>query len=156
MILKAAIRMYTRRSFLLKLLNLCGLSSTLLTSCQAKSDAPAPARRVRLGFLRDFSAPQRILFLERVLVQHDKQGLSALSLTCTHQSCMVQTPESLEGEYHCPCHGSRFDQSGKVLIGPAERDLPWLTLDLDSQQQVWATFGKPVTKEWRLTIPELT
>ena len=147
--------MYSRRSFLLQLLTFCGASSTLLSSCQAPADAPAPIRRVRLGLLRDFTAPQRILFLERVLVRRDQQGLSALSLTCTHQSCMVQMPESIQDEYLCPCHGSRFDQSGKVLKGPAERDLPWLTLDLDSQQQVWATFGKPVTMDWRLAVPEL-
>jgi cytochrome b6-f complex iron-sulfur subunit len=148
---------YTRRSFLLNIISACGVcSSFFLNGCKASSHAPAPVRRVRIGFLRDFTDPQRILFLERILVRRDVNGLSALSLTCTHQSCMVKTLDSEQKDYVCPCHGSRFDSSGKVIQGPAEKDLPWLLLDLDDIQQVWATFGKPVTEEWRLTVPELT
>jgi carotenoid phi-ring synthase / carotenoid chi-ring synthase len=46
----------------------------------------------------------------------------AISLTCTHQGCTVHPNEN--GEFHCPCHGAVFDQDGKVLRGPAQRDLP--------------------------------
>jgi len=45
----------------------------------------------------------------------------ALSLTCTHQGCTVHPNEN--GEYHCPCHGAVYDKDGKVLRGPAKRDL---------------------------------
>lgn len=30
----------------------------------------------------------------------------------------------VEYSWDCPCHGSRFDPFGKVLIGPAVDDLP--------------------------------
>jgi len=45
----------------------------------------------------------------------------AISLTCTHQGCTVQ--RQVNGEFHCPCHGAIFDQDGKVVKGPAQRDL---------------------------------
>ncbi|MFB2972808.1 FAD-dependent oxidoreductase [Aerosakkonema sp. BLCC-F183] len=46
----------------------------------------------------------------------------AISLTCTHQGCTVQ--KQANGEFHCPCHGAVFDADGKVVKGPAQRDLP--------------------------------
>lgn len=45
----------------------------------------------------------------------------AISLTCTHQGCTVH--REANGEFHCPCHGAVFDAEGKVVKGPAKRDL---------------------------------
>ncbi len=42
--------------------------------------------------------------------------------TCTHMGCPLSwNPE--EETYECPCHGSRFDKDGKLLNGPAQKDL---------------------------------
>jgi Rieske Fe-S protein len=41
----------------------------------------------------------------------------ALSAGCTHQACEIT---GYAGQvYVCPCHGSRFDASGRVVSGPA-------------------------------------
>lgn len=43
-----------------------------------------------------------------------------LDPTCTHRGCTVE----VEGpRLVCPCHGSTYDRSGRVLVGPAERPL---------------------------------
>jgi len=56
-------------------------------------------------------------------VFRDKSGaLHFMNAKCTHMGCHVQWNPS-EKSWDCPCHGSRFDALGKVLIGPALKDL---------------------------------
>jgi glycine/D-amino acid oxidase-like deaminating enzyme/nitrite reductase/ring-hydroxylating ferredoxin subunit len=59
-----------------------------------------------------------------VAVYRDEQGaLHACSAVCPHLGCAVGW-NALEKTWDCPCHGSRFDANGRVLMGPANRDLP--------------------------------
>ena len=45
----------------------------------------------------------------------------ALTATCTHEGCAIT---GFSGQsYVCPCHGSQFDTTGRVLNGPATRSL---------------------------------
>lgn len=64
----------------------------------------------------------------------------ALSLTCSHQGCTVK-PQA-DGSFVCPCHGAVYDAAGKVLGGPAQRDLEAYEIqerDRDRVQLVAAT-----------------
>ncbi len=54
--------------------------------------------------------------------RNDSGELSCLSATCTHLGCIVEWNQA-ERSWDCPCHGSRFDLGGKVIQGPAVRDL---------------------------------
>jgi cytochrome b6-f complex iron-sulfur subunit len=45
----------------------------------------------------------------------------ALSAGCTHQSCEITGYSGQE--FVCPCHGSQFDTSGRVVNGPAVASL---------------------------------
>jgi Rieske Fe-S protein len=45
----------------------------------------------------------------------------ALTAMCTHQACTVSGFSS--GTYICPCHGSQFTTSGRVVGGPAPAPL---------------------------------
>lgn len=49
------------------------------------------------------------------------RGREAISLTCTHQGCTLGL--AADGHFHCPCHGAIFDREGRVLRGPATRNL---------------------------------
>ena len=48
--------------------------------------------------------------------------LKALSPVCTHAGCIVAWNDA-EKSWDCPCHGGRYDISGKVLTGPPRKDL---------------------------------
>ncbi|HEX2056028.1 MAG TPA: Rieske 2Fe-2S domain-containing protein, partial [Nitrospiraceae bacterium] len=61
--------------------------------------------------------------LKKVAVYRDTSGgLHERSAVCTHLGCIVTWNEK-EKTWDCPCHGSRFDRLGKVINGPANRDL---------------------------------
>ena len=54
-----------------------------------------------------------------VAAYRDAHGaLHAVSATCTHLGCTVRW-NGAERSWDCPCHGSRFDVDGNVLVGPA-------------------------------------
>jgi glycine/D-amino acid oxidase-like deaminating enzyme/nitrite reductase/ring-hydroxylating ferredoxin subunit len=57
--------------------------------------------------------------LSKIAVYRNDAGtLHERSAVCTHLGCIVGW-NSTERSWDCPCHGSRFDPSGKVLNGPA-------------------------------------
>jgi glycine/D-amino acid oxidase-like deaminating enzyme/nitrite reductase/ring-hydroxylating ferredoxin subunit len=61
--------------------------------------------------------------LHKIAVYRDAEGtLHECSAACPHLGCIVHWNRS-EGTWDCPCHGSRFDCRGKVINGPANRDL---------------------------------
>jgi glycine/D-amino acid oxidase-like deaminating enzyme len=41
---------------------------------------------------------------------------------CSHQGCVLRRDDALD-TWDCPCHGSRFDASGRVVQGPATADI---------------------------------
>jgi nitrite reductase/ring-hydroxylating ferredoxin subunit len=61
-----------------------------------------------------------------VIVNRDGE-IVARSLVCTHLGCTVA--ESPSG-FDCPCHGSRFDENGDVLAGPAQKPLKTLRVEI--------------------------
>lgn len=61
--------------------------------------------------------------LKKIAVYRDEQGaLHERSAACVHLGCIVSWNPS-EKTWDCPCHGSRYDRYGRVVNGPANRDL---------------------------------
>jgi len=70
---------------------------------------------------------------------------------CTHLGCTFPW-NGTAGEFQCPCHGSRYDERGSVLRGPANRPLklvrvavkddriwiaPWTDIDPRTGETPW-------------------
>jgi cytochrome b6-f complex iron-sulfur subunit len=136
-----------RRTFLSLTLGWCSATFALAASVLAASRFLVPNvlyepnQRFRAQKPDDY--PQGPTFLPNLRVFLFRKGNSfrAVSAICTHLGCTV----NLAGRgFHCPCHGSVFNQNGKVESGPAPAPLPWLLVTLsrdghlviDTSQQV--------------------
>jgi cytochrome b6-f complex iron-sulfur subunit len=52
----------------------------------------------------------------------EEGGMIALYKVCTHLGCLYEWKDQTR-RFECPCHGSKFNQSGRNIHGPATRDL---------------------------------
>jgi glycine/D-amino acid oxidase-like deaminating enzyme/nitrite reductase/ring-hydroxylating ferredoxin subunit len=60
---------------------------------------------------------------QKVAVYREENGTChAVSPVCTHVGCHVHW-NNAERSWDCPCHGARYSPTGKVLNGPAVKDL---------------------------------
>ena len=60
---------------------------------------------------------------QRVWIIRNDEGIYALFAKCTHLGCTIGWNPA-EHTFDCPCHGSRFNEMGEVVNGPAARPLP--------------------------------
>ena len=60
---------------------------------------------------------------EKVGAYKDKEGrIYTIVPKCAHLGCELSW-NNLEKTWDCPCHGSRYDYTGKMLYGPTVKDL---------------------------------
>jgi cytochrome b6-f complex iron-sulfur subunit len=86
-----------------------------------------PSRRFKALKPEDYPEGPTFLPNLRVFLFRKGNSFRAASAVCTHLGCTV----NLAGEgFHCPCHGSVFDQRGAVVSGPAPSSLLWFPLTL--------------------------
>ena len=107
-------RKETNRAFVEEVANASAQYLDLLTPGDVKDESEIPLSSgaiVREG-------------LKKRAVYRDEDGkLHKCSAICTHLYCVVNW-NNVEKSWDCPCHGSRFDPMGRVLMGPAVDDLP--------------------------------
>ncbi len=130
----------SRRRFLGKAALGCAAGAGLLSaSALVRSVIPALSRSNKVfsvGQPSDYPVNSFTLLPEhKVYIIRDHEGVRAVSAVCSHLGCVLKRNEN---EFQCPCHGSRFDDMGHVLSGPAPSPLPWFKVDLalDGQLRV--------------------
>jgi Rieske Fe-S protein len=65
---------------------------------------------------------------EKIAIYKDETGaVHALSPTCTHAGCEVKW-NNAELTWDCPCHGTRYSYDGRLMNGPATKDLSKISL----------------------------
>lgn len=71
---------------------------------------------------KDSGAIMRQGLSKKAVYRDEKGKLHEFSAVCPHLDCIVRWNAS-EKTWDCPCHGSRFSTTGKVLNGPANSPL---------------------------------
>jgi cytochrome b6-f complex iron-sulfur subunit len=71
-----------------------------------------------------------------IVVEGD-QTLSnyGINAVCTHLGCVVPWNAS-ENKFMCPCHGSQYDETGKVVRGPAPLSLALVHADVTEDDKL--------------------
>jgi glycine/D-amino acid oxidase-like deaminating enzyme/nitrite reductase/ring-hydroxylating ferredoxin subunit len=72
---------------------------------------------------------------QKIAAARDENGeLHACSPACTHMGCFVKWNNS-EKTWDCPCHGSRFNNNGEVIYGPAVTSLKKIEVEYDAEKK---------------------
>lgn len=94
------------------------LSENFNVACQYAKDIPE-LHHANIQDIKKGEAKVVEIDREKVAVYRDENGeLHAVSAVCSHMKCIVDW-NNAEKTWDCPCHGSRFTITGKVIEGPA-------------------------------------
>jgi cytochrome b6-f complex iron-sulfur subunit len=109
-----------------------------------------PSLVFKAGKPEDFP-DSSVTFLEeeRVFLVRKGNTFRCLSAICTHLGCTVN--RTGQG-YHCPCHGSVFDDQGGVKSGPAPRALEWFLVTLSKDSRLLVDKNQRVNSDKYLVL----
>lgn len=118
----------------------------------SKSYSTATNSAIIVGKIDDFpSGTIRFINKAKAFVISDNEGIYAVSAVCTHLGCIISNKSD---KLTCPCHGSIFDLSGKVIKGPAKKDLDWYDLKVDEKGNLILDTTTVVSQGTKLHFPQ--
>tara|TARA_B100000315_G_scaffold260158_1_gene319605 strand:+ start:5964 stop:6422 length:459 start_codon:yes stop_codon:yes gene_type:complete len=93
-----------------------------------------------------------IKFIEakKLFIINREGGFQAISAVCTHLGCTVKLAQ--KNQFHCPCHGSKFDKHGNVISGPAPKPLRHYKLTLSRDRYLVVNMKKEVDAKFKLIV----
>ena len=110
-----------------------------------------PSKKFKIGKPGEY--PEGVTFLpaSRLFVVRERNQFHVISATCTHLGCTTEW-KAKEGEFHCPCHGSKFKDDGVPFAGPAPRPLEWYPLSVSGDGFLLVDSGKAVPASYRFAV----
>ncbi len=147
-----------RRDFGLLVLGWAGMFGSMVAAAAAalRGLVPnllyEPAQRFRIGRPEDYlDGTSSFIDEVRLFVQRRGDGFRAMSGVCTHLGCTVNADSRAAG-FRCPCHGSVFDDDGRVVEGPASADLPCYAVSMARDGRLVVDRDRSVTADRYLML----
>ena len=126
-----------------------------------------PPKRFRIGIPDTYQEGATFLEEHRLFLFRSGASFHAISGICTHLGCTVKfspfgspREETVRGytfralgEFHCPCHGSKFRGEGTNFAGPAPRPLTSYLLELSPETgELVVDVAAEVSRDFRLVV----
>ncbi len=126
-----------------------------------------PPRRFGIGRPDGFQNGVTYLEDRRIFLIREVNDYRVVSGVCSHLGCTVKFapfPQEREltvrnytfnslGEFHCPCHGSKFHGDGTNYSGPAPRPLQWFHVEISPKDgSLVVDLGREVDRDSRLVV----
>ena len=109
-----------------------------------------PSLRFKAGKPDDYpDGSVTFLEAERVFLVRQGNTFRCLSAICTQLGCTVNRADH---GYHCPCHGSVFNDQGSVVSGPAPRGLEWFQVTLSKDNRLLVDKNQRVAADKYLVL----
>ncbi len=86
----------------------------------------------------------------RLYVLSDEKGIAVVSTVCPHLGCVVARQD--DGNFTCPCHGSKFDATGKATSGPSPRGLIWNEVSIAPDGRLIVDSDREVSSNTRFAV----
>lgn len=120
------------------------LLSRCMAGCSAQDNpepTPDPSLKVDFTLRLDEKINENLLskggyvIKNDVIVAQTKDGqYVAVSAKCTHLGTEL-TFKSVENQFYCPSHQSRFNTTGQVVVGPATQPLTQYKVEVNAAAQ---------------------
>lgn len=144
----------SRRDFIKRLsVWIASIAGILASASLLRQFVPRHSRqqkRFKIGRKNNFPVNTFTYLADRQLfVYRDHEGIRAISAVCTHLGCIIERSDQ---GFQCPCHGSCYNEDGRVLSGAATSDLPWYSLQKDVDGQILVDKGRLVDPGQKLYL----
>ena len=112
---------FSRHSFCVSLVAAAGAVMTRMGPAVADDTATwtplGPATKFTRQTVTPVTLPKSVGGDHAFVVHGDGDGLTVFSAHCTHKGCPLSWDKGTS-LFACPCHGGKFDITGKVVAGP--------------------------------------